>query len=385
MNLSRRLFTLHSWFGLLTGVFLLLLGLSGSVLVFRHELDHLANRQLLTVSPTGPSVPPGTLARCYQTIVRRYPRLDGIAWLNPDAGPTDAYNFRLYLNDERLFTYDLGLISFDPYTGAILREGKSADFTPSFIEWLLQFHFSFQLGVPGAALTAVFGLTMLVSLLTGAIIYRKMIGNVLLFKARVNRKNWRTISSDLHRIVGVWSLLFNVLIFFTGFWMNLFAFKGKSWQTETVPTRPNTLMSIPADSLYHKALQQMPDLQPTYVYLPTQPERKFRVNGPLINQWVLWGTGNMVNLDQQTGQVTLVRRLSELPVGERLEATFFPLHVGNYGGWPVKFLYVLIGLSPGLLSIIGFLLWWRRARKPKRPVATARVTGKPARPIRARA
>lgn len=377
MKLNRRLFTLHSWLGLLTGVFLLLLGLSGSVLVFRHELDQLANQSLLTVRPTGPTVPPGTLARCYQTIVGRYPRLDGIAWLNPGAGPTDAYNFRLYLNDERLFTYDLGLISLDPYTGAILRDGKSADFMPSFIEWLLQFHFSFQLGVPGAALTALFGLTMLGSLLTGAVIYRKMIGKVLTFRARINRKNWRTISSDLHRIVGVWSLLLNAVIFFTGFWMNLFAFKAKSWQTETLPTRPNTLMAIPADSLYRKALQQIPDLQPTYAYLPTQPERKFRVNGPLRNQWVLWGTGNTVNLDQQTGAITQVRRLSELPFGERLEATFFPLHVGNYGGWPIKLLYVLIGLSPGLLSITGFLLWWRRARKPTRPVAISKSRGKP--------
>lgn len=57
-------------------------------------------------------------------------------------------------NDVRLFTYDLGLIFIDPYRGIIRREGKSSDFSPSFIEWLFQFHFSFQLGVPGAALTA---------------------------------------------------------------------------------------------------------------------------------------------------------------------------------------------------------------------------------------
>lgn len=366
MKLTRRLFILHSWLGLFTGIFLLLLGLSGSVLVFRHELDHLANRSQLTVSaqPT----PPGSevLQRCYQTMLTRYPNLDDVAWLNPDAGPTEAYDFRLYLNDAKLFTYDLGILSIDPYTGAILREGKLSDFSPSFIEWLFQFHFSFQLGVPGAALTALFGLTMLGSLLTGLVIYRKMMWKVLTFRQRINRKNWRTLSSDLHRVVGVWSLVLNAVIFFTGFWMNLFAFEANTWQTEQTPTPANTPMPVSADVLYRKARQQMPDLVPSYVYLSTQPERPFRVSGPIRGQWALWGSGNTISLDPVNGQVRKVRRIDQLPLGERIEATFFPLHVGNYGGLPLKLLYVLIGLTPGLLAITGFLLWWRRARKPAR-------------------
>ncbi|PQA56746.1 PepSY-associated TM helix domain-containing protein [Siphonobacter curvatus] len=361
VKLTRRLFKVHSWLGLISGLFLLVLGLSGSILVFRHELDTWANRELLQVTPQGTRSSP--LQQCYDTITRRYPNLDGIAWLNPDASPTEAYNFRLYFNDTRLFTYDLALISFDPYTGAILREGPSADFTPSFIEWLLQFHFSFQLGIPGAALTAVFGLTMLVSLLTGVVVYRKMIWRVLTFRVKINRKNWRTISSDLHRVVGVWSLLLNAVIFFTGFWMNLFAFQAKSWRSETIPTKPNTLLSVSPDRLLQQALLAFPGLDPTYVYLPTQPTRTFEVRGYTKNQWKGWGNGNSVKINQQTGEIIFIHRLSEKPLGERIEGTFFPLHVGNYGGWPVKILYVIVGLTPGLLSVTGFLLWWRNKRK----------------------
>ncbi len=123
MKRTRRLFTVNSWLGLITGIFLLLLGLSGAVPVFRHELDQLANRNVLTVKPTDQSLA-NPVSRCYQTIIERYPNLDGIAWLNPGAGQSEAYDFRLYLNDVQLFTYDLGLITFDPYTGVILRGGK---------------------------------------------------------------------------------------------------------------------------------------------------------------------------------------------------------------------------------------------------------------------
>jgi len=361
--LNRSLFKLHSWLGLFTGIFLILLGLSGSVLVFRTELDKFFNQDLLHVPSSGAIRPDQALTRCYDSITSRYPNLDGIAWLNPDAGPGDAYNFRIYFNDTRLLTYDLALISFDPHTGSILREAPSSQFTPSFIEWLFQFHFSFQLGVPGAALTAVFGITMLLSMLTGAVVYRKMLWKVITFQVKINRKNWRTISSDLHRIVGVWSLLLNTVIFFTGFWTNLFAFKEKTWQNELVATKPNTHISASPDQMYRQALAAMPDLEPTYVYLPTQPERKFEVRGYTKGQLKIWGSSNSVRIEQQTGNVLQINRLADKPLGERFEATFFPLHVGNYGGLVVKILYVMIGLTPGVLAITGFLLWWRRMQK----------------------
>ncbi|ACT93460.1 PepSY-associated TM helix domain protein [Dyadobacter fermentans DSM 18053] len=360
------LFRLHSWLGLFTGIFLILLGLSGSVLVFRTELDQYFNAELLHVTPVDHAATDQVLKRCYENITSRYPNLDGIAWVNPDAEPADAYNFRIYFNDTRLFTYDLGLISFDPHTGAVLREGPSSEFTPSFIEWLFQFHFSFQLGIPGAALTAFFGITMLLSLITGAIVYRKMLWRVICFRVKINRKNWRTISSDLHRIVGVWSLLLNAVIFFTGFWMNLFAFKAKTWENEQVATRPNTLMAASPDRMYREALAAMPDLQPTYVYLPTQPARKFEVRGYAAGESRIWGSSNSVRVDQQTGEIVQVTRLADKPLGERIEATFFPLHVGNFGGIAVKILYAIIGLTPGLLAVTGFLLWWRGVRKPRR-------------------
>ena len=361
VSFRRSLFKLHSWLGLVTGIFLILLGLSGSVLVFRTELDNFFNRDLLHVPSSGNQKTDQALKTCYESIVSRYPNLDGIAWVNPDAGPGDAYNFRIYFNDARLMTYDLALISFDPDTGAILREGPASQFTPSFIEWLFQFHFSFQLGIPGAALTAIFGITMLLSLLTGAIVYKKMLWKVLTFRVKLNRKNWRTVSSDLHRIVGVWSLLLNAVIFFTGFWMNLFAFKAKTWQNEMVSTKPNTHISVSPDQMYRRALAAMPDLEPTYVYLPTQPERKFEVRGYTKGQSKIWGSGNSVRMDAQSGELLQINRFAEKPLGERIEATFFPLHVGNFGGLPVKLLYVLIGLTPGALAITGFLLWWRRA------------------------
>lgn len=360
MRLNKQLFKIHSWLGLINGFFLILLGLSGSALVFKEDIDNWANEKLLTVQQRGKKLP---LDFFYKDISRRYPNLDGIAWMNPDDAPNKAYNFRLYLNDARITSYDLGLITYDPFTGKILREGELDDLSPSAIEWVYQFHFSLQLGVPGAAYTALLGLCMILSILTGTIIYKKSIKKVLTFQVKIKGKNWRTISSDLHRVVGVWSLFFNIIIAFTGFWLNLFAFDVRDWQKEITPTPLNTLASYSLDSLYLQALAQMPDLMPQYVYLPTQPEKKFTVRGAVKGEAAIWDGNNSIDFDAQTGKLVRITRIANEHFWDKVEASFYALHIGSYGGLAIKILYTTIGLTPGLLSVTGFLLWWRRKRK----------------------
>lgn len=40
------------------------------------------------------------------------------------------------------------------------------------------------------------------------------------------------------------------------------------------------------------------------------------------------------------------------------------VHVGNFAGWPVKALWVILGLAPPLLFVTGFILWWDRVLRP---------------------
>lgn len=45
---------------------------------------------------------------------------------------------------------------------------------------------------------------------------------------------------------------------------------------------------------------------------------------------------------------------------------FRAVHVGDFAGWPVKALWVLLGLMPPVLFITGFIIWWNRTLKPWR-------------------
>lgn len=356
-SFGRLAFALHSWLGLITGVFLLLLGLSGSALVFLKEIDQVLNAELLRVQPKEKRL---SLDQMYRQIGKDHPNIVGMAWLNPNAAKDEAYEFRLYQNDGKISSYDLGLISMDPYTGKILREGNLKDLSTGFMHWLVQFHWSFQLGLPGLLLATVFGLSMLLSIITGLVIYRKYVWKVLLFRVKFKWNNWRSISSGLHRIVGVWTIVFNLIIFFTGFWMNMFSMDPGYWKSQTISPPANTLSTRSMDDLLRIAKASMPELILKNVYLPTQPGKTFRIRGSVPGQSAIFEGTNAIILNQFTGAVISTSRLTDKSFSEKLEASFFSLHVGNFGGWPIKMLYVIIGLMPGLLSITGALLWWRK-------------------------
>jgi uncharacterized iron-regulated membrane protein len=61
-----------------------------------------------------------------------------------------------------------------------------------------------------------------------------------------------------------------------------------------------------------------------------------------------------------------------------LEQVSHSLHVGNFAGWPVKALWVALGLAPPVLVVTGFLMWWNRVVSPwlarKRLAQRPRVT-----------
>ncbi|PST82063.1 PepSY domain-containing protein [Pedobacter yulinensis] len=352
-------FRLHSWLGLVSGVFLLLLGLSGSAIVFFKEMDKTIHARLLRVQPAAPAL---SLDSVYQVVRSRQPDLVGMAWLNPDAAPDEALDFRLYRNDGKLSTYDLGLITVDPYSGKVLRQGSLSRMKPSLLHWILQFHWSFQLGIPGLLLATVFGLTMVLSVLTGTVIYRKYFWKVLTFRSGIAWKNWRTVSSGLHRLIGVWSLAFNLVIFFTGFWMNRFSFDPEYWKSQVTVRPPALKGTAPADQMLAAAKKAFPELLVSKVYLPVATGKSFKISGTVPGQSALFYNGNSVTVDPVSGRVAVVERLAAQSFFRQTEATFFQLHAGHFGGTPVKVLYVLLGLTPGLLSVTGALLWWRRLR-----------------------
>jgi uncharacterized iron-regulated membrane protein len=362
MKAGRKLFQIHSLLGLVTGALLLVISLSGSVLVFHDEIDQALNPELLTVPVAGQRLP---LNGLYAQAASQYPRAEAIRFRRLPLQEGQA----LEMNITEAGKYTL--LYLDPYTGRVVGQRQRYTFL---VDFLLRLHYSLFLGGAGEIFVALLAVALVGSAATGLFIYRKYIWKVLLFRVPLAGKNWRVLSSGLHRIVGVWSLLFNVLIAVTGFYLHYptlaVAFQP---QAEPEPVSRPFRLSLSLDRLVAQGTRVLPGLVPRSINLPAGPGGAIVLYGSVPGAPLLSPYGNWVAFDALTGSVTEVYDLRRQSLGARLDSALGTLHFGYYGGIAVKILYVLLGLTPAFLSLTGALLWWRRKQTRSRaPRQTAR-------------
>lgn len=125
--------------------------------------------------------------------------------------------------------------------------------------------------------TGLTGLVMLLSLLTGTIIYRRRFWDALRFKAGLNFKNRRTAVSTLHRITGVWALLFNAVLFFTGFFLNKQEFTPSGRKLN----KPHENYEVPAniDIIIAQAGSSVNGFEPIAVNIPASAGQDIAIRG----------------------------------------------------------------------------------------------------------
>ncbi|MFZ1305480.1 MAG: PepSY-associated TM helix domain-containing protein, partial [Ferruginibacter sp.] len=203
---------IHTTAGLLSGLFVLLMSLSGAALVYQDELDTARN------SIFDPGAYRISVDSAYGVIQKVYPHAQ---ISNCEIRSTGVSSF--FINDS---SYKKGEKAIEVFvhnqTGSIAGKRGAGD---SFVSWLSTFHNSFHLGKAGEWLLGFFALVFLLSLFTGFILFRKNILAVLLFRKTVFTR------SNLHQLIGVYALLFNLMIAVTGFWMQRYVFKKEFYQS----------------------------------------------------------------------------------------------------------------------------------------------------------
>jgi uncharacterized iron-regulated membrane protein len=360
----RRLFAIHSWLGLLSGMLLLMISLSGVMLVFMDELDPVFYGHHFYTRESGNRLSYDSL---YTLIVKESPGAQNIYFRDLDkeeAGRNVLFSYSIYSKGRE----DYIGAAINPYTGAIVsRRSEREKLNENFFGWTLRFHYSLHGGIWGALVVSLLSIAFIGSLVTGLVVYRKYILRVLTFRVKLRFKNWRVISSDLHRIVGVWAVFFNLLIALTGFWMLRYVYQPASYKkmpAQTYSLEPRPMFSI--DSALYLIKKAYPDFTAAYLNIPAG-DSTYGFYGSVRGQWAVHANyTSFILLDNRSGKVRSNLFINEASFADKLDAAAGPIHFGWYGGWPVKVLYCILGISAPLLSITGFILWWRKRRKFKR-------------------
>lgn len=358
--MKKRLWQIHSVLGLIAGLGLLVIGLTGSALVFRNEIDALAAPDIMRVEPTAAGrLPWKDLAAAAE---RAWPDHD-ITGFGPrtDPGLADLVYLKKKGGDE----FQAGTLN--PYTGTAL----SGPLTPekTFTGLLLELHYTWFADHTGMLITGIFGVLLCLLGVTGVWIYRGFWKTIFTLRWK---RGARILFSDLHKFTGITSVAFNLLLGFTGAYWNLTHIAMEVLTHVEEPKHESGGFawnrSLSLDDLTTSATGALPGFKTCWISFPEKPDEQINLWGRVPGLTFLASDyGSQVAFDQQTGAVKTVVDLRKLHWWMQFTDTFRALHYGTFGGLPIKLLWSLLALAPGILAVTGFLIWQRRRASRRRP------------------
>jgi uncharacterized iron-regulated membrane protein len=357
-GMRRVAFYVHVVTGLGLGLWLVLVSLTGSLVMFRGEIEDALHSDLTRVTPGDEWV---SLEGLFGRVMEGNP---GASFRTVNLPTSKDRSVSFWGHDAKGRSFH---VHADPYTGEVLGSDL-ADRNPT--EWLYLFHAQLLGGGTGERINGL-----------GAIAWVGLLGSgLMLWWPRKGRRwgegfvvRWgvgnRRRNYDLHRAVGIWTVIPLMVVVVTGAY---FPFKAPfRWLAETMtrtpaveegprtePIAPGT-KRVTLDEVMRAAGGVLPEAKPNWIGLPEGGRQLFSVRKRLAGEWRMEGA-NHIHVDAHSGAVVQTDLHTERTPAQRMMRAMFPLHVGTFGGLLTRVVWTVLGLVPTVLFVTGIRMWWRR-------------------------
>tara|TARA_R110001583_G_C5662555_1_gene409810 strand:- start:1797 stop:2978 length:1182 start_codon:yes stop_codon:yes gene_type:complete len=349
---------IHLFLAVITGLFLINLSVSGALLLFAKEIQIAINPQYWLVTQHEKSKLDTLLP--LSALTEKIERQIGqkINFIEIAESSQSAWQVRLANNN---------YLSIDPYTGDILFEHS---FYNTFYGFVMTWHrwlfYSKDNGEkPFQMWISIAALTFTIELLLGCYLWAKPRHRLKRLKIRWQAKN-RILLNQLHGTIGVLFCIPLILIAFSGiafFWQDA----GKQvveWLTLTEIEQHNYQHKPLAshgkynlNQAYDSALSALPGGKVYRIYLPKKSgdPLALRIRMPNESHAYSWSWA-----DPYSGQLIESFDASRASAATQVWNFKYKFHIGEFIGWPVKVLWLLLSLLPCFFVITGMYLWCKR-------------------------
>ena len=368
----------HLYAGLVLGGVFVLLGLTGSLLVFYVEIDRVLEP---AVAASGGNGQPRALEEVFRALQGAHPERTR-AWrlelpMDDDAPVTARY----YKPAE---TEHLGfaplIVRVDPRT---LEVGPARFWGDFAMTWIYDLHYSLLLDRTGRTIVAIVGIALLGSVVTGLALWWPAPGRwqtALAWKR--NAVPARRVY-DLHKLGGVGCALLLVILAVTGVMLG-----EPSWFDPAIDAvsplhrhpalrteRPAGAERLPVDAAIAVARTRFPKAEPRWVETPADDTGTYRVQMYQAGEPGRRFPKTQVWIDPWSGTVLAVRDARADGAGDTVLAWLHPLHSGEALGMPGRLLVLASGFVPALLFVTGLIRWRQKARARRTTTAPTPRTG----------
>ncbi|MEO8334975.1 MAG: PepSY-associated TM helix domain-containing protein [bacterium] len=360
MTFRPLLIKLHLWVALATGVFLLIVAVSGIIVVFSPALDRAMRPELLTVVPGPSRLPLDTLVA-----LARKEGMPAVALVPRDA---DESLMIFFMNAKK----KPASMYIDQYTGAVLGIKTIAEQQSGFLLRTRTFHRNLLMGKGGEQVVAAVTALSIFMALTGLVLWwpRKIV--------RVKRgASLSRLNFDLHNMVGLFTSALLLVLSVTGV-VIAYPAVGKLVDRFNPPglvepsyPAPAGLTPLSLDSLAIIGTSAIPGSAPAAISLPA-PKSAVINMGLRLPDEPGNATRSRVWIDRFTGKILRVDNGRNPTAGQNrsnIHLVIAMLHTGVLFGWITGTLVVLGAVGQIVLVITGVLIWIKRTFRTPRPRA----------------
>jgi uncharacterized iron-regulated membrane protein len=354
--LRKAMFQVHLWAGLLVALYVVVIAVTGSVLVFEDEFtsttlppslaafDSAHTASIVTVMQKFRLAHPGTQVTSITTPWKAIP----------------AYQLRAVDAKGSAFS-----LVADPVTGSLYPQ------TYTWLNWVHDLHVNLLLDSRyGVQVNAVGSAILLLLSITGIVLWWQGLRRWTRGLQINLRTNWRRINFDAHHAIGFWTLAivfwWSISGIFFGFYKQFGAAVAaiSPLQGMTAPALPSPLSSGP---------QRMPLQMILDAAQAASPQgRLFNLSDPSLVSTVVYAQMDLrapgdfshrdiVTVDTTNAHVLTIWHYGQNhSLGDWIMWAQHPLHFGTLWGYPVKVAWFLLGLSLAVLTLSGVVMYWNR-------------------------
>ncbi len=354
----------HFYAGLFCIPLVMALALSGAIYLFKPQIDAWIDRpyQDLPITDSRSSA-----NQQIEAALKAMPGAEFFAYQLPDK-KTQAVVIHLIHNGERTLVY------LNPYTLDVL---KTVIYEDQFIRLVRSFHGELLVGSIGSIVVELAACWAIVLVVSGLYLWWPRSARGL---AGVLYPRWkqggRTFWRDLHAVTAIWISAMVLFLLVSGLpWALVWggAFKEiRQWGTPLVQqdwslSRTEEKLNASENTVALAGLSEAVLARAVSLNFASPVLLSISSNNAAV--WVLksrhpnrplraeaW-------LHGESGEVIRIKSFNDRSVIDRIIGISIAAHEGQLFGWPNQLLGVITALGLVIMSVSGFVLWWRR--KPK--------------------
>lgn len=272
------------------------------------------------------------------------------------------------------------VVSIGARQWAVTSSGALVPLRLPWTRFLAELHYTLTLPGPwGEMLVGLLGMGLLSLLISGVLAHPRVLRDAFVLRLGGAR---RLQEADLHNRLGVWGLPFHLAVTLTGALFGLanllylligaLGFHGDTGRASAVlngaalaaDARPAPLP--PLGRIVADARRLSPGSQLSYIGVAAPGTRGARVTVEVTAPGRL-PRGDITVFDA-TGRPMEHRRYASGDLGLQLYSASVQVHVGVFGGLPVRMAYGILGLTLCWVSAGGTTIWLARRRDQGRPI-----------------